>query len=1034
MFRICGPCGLPGFARAMKCPGCGADLASTPVVEGDELTGAVIEGRYRLVSFIGEGGMAWVYRGVHLEIGSSVAVKLLKPMIAYNEGLLARFKKEASSTSALSHPNILSVISSGETATGLHYMVSEFIQGTTLSALIRQEGKLPLARAVDIMRQVLTGLEEAHGLGIVHRDLKPENVMVIPLRSGTDFCKIVDFGIALRRIEGESRLTRQGEVIGTPEFMAPEIIQGRDATPATDLYAAGVMLYEMLTGVLPFGGGNLTDILMKHLNREATPIRQVEPAVPQEVENLITLALVKDPALRIASATEFLRRLELGPRQAASACRTCGEPVTPEQRFCPACGRLQVEKDPERSTYKPHKKVEEAPTEEHRMFTVPFFGREAELVIARDFLTRPGPCLLELEGVAGVGKRALALHAARSYGGARRVVRVGPDREGVRRAWWSVARVIRGLCGLPERPGRPDVVALVKRLRLEAEELGQVLALFGVPAEPSDLEYQVRRREMVTTVVRLLHRAVQEGPVLLVLSELDAWDVLSRQVVERVVSFPFDERVRVIATIRTSRWSERPLPEGVSRRLRVGPFDPETAARFRRETLVANGYTGEAVELLPWSGGDGLPLHLVEGLRLLHGGINDLDRPLSDVVQTRIRNLPGPTRRLLQWVSVAGGRLSGQFVRDSGFIEKASVDATLDCVRHGFLSAGDDGRLELAHQTFSGIILAEMSAVVRSRMEQELHEHLLGLDADPRLMVVTAQHCLEPQAVIEVLLRAADTCEACLDDPGVRHHLKLAYQYAELGARAGVGIPRYLEICRRYGDILRHSGRPEEGERVLREALVVCPEGASGRVGLLSALARCLLETAPEHAEGQSRRALKLAEGLGDAGLLFRVGHDLGRILVRRGATASGLEVLDRVAQRLETTSGAQAPTWRLRLLAVTCLRQLGRPQEARAACARLLEVPAVQVSWLAQARVHEELATLAMTGSDPRTAMEHLSRVIAYHRFTGDRQGLMEAQLRLAELDVENRAAWAQGALVLAELLGCDEGRLLADRLLSPG
>ncbi len=1031
MFRICDQCGLPGFARVTDCPGCGRALATLPAFEGDELTGAVIEGRYRLVSFIGEGGMAWVYRGVHQEIGASVAVKLLKPMIAHNAGLLARFKKEASSTSALSHPNILSVISSGETPSGMHYMVSEFIQGMSLSALIRQEGKLALDRAVDIMRQVLVGLEEAHGLGIVHRDLKPENVMVICLRTGSDFCKIVDFGIALRRIEGEDRLTRQGEVIGTPEFMAPEIIRGLDATPATDLYAAGIMLYEMLTGVLPFRGGALTDILMKHLHQEAAPIRQLEPAVPQELENLITLALEKDPARRLSSATEFLHRLEPGPKPAAAACRTCGEPVTPDHRFCPGCGRLQVQGDPERATYKPEKRVEEAPTVERRMFTVPFFGREAELAVAREFIEGKGPCLLELEGVAGVGKRALALEAARAFGGRRRVVRVGPDRVGLRRAWLPVARLIRELGGLPERPGRPEVLALGKRLRLEAEEEGHALALFGLPAEHCDLEFRARRREMITTVVRLLRHAVEEGPVLLILADVDAWDVLSREVLERLLALPLDERVRVIATTGPGGWTQRGLPEGAVRRLRLSPFDPATAARFRRETLAANGYGGEAVENLPWSGTDGLPLHLVEGLRLLHGGINDLDRPLSDVLQTRIRNLPGATRRLLQWVSVAGGRLSGGFVRESGFLEKASVDATLDCVRHGFLSTEEDGRLELAHPLFADIILAEMPAVLRRQMLQELVEYLLAASADPRLVAACALQLGDPQATIEHLLRAADTCEAFLDDPGARHHLKLAYQYAELGARSGVGLPRFVRICLRYGDVLRHTEKPEEGERVLREALLVCPEGDPTRAQLLSSLARCLLKTAPEHAESQARRAMKLADGIGDGASLFRVCHDFGRVLARRGATDAGLAELRRGAERLSRLPEPRGPVWRLRLLEVICLRQLGRLPEATAACRRLLETPEVAGSWLAQARCHEELATLAIAASEPRTGAEHLSRVIAYNRFTGDRHGLMDAQLRLAELDPENRAAWAQGALALAELLGSDDGRARASRLL---
>ncbi len=341
MYVICPDCHLPSTDHAVRCPECQAALAGLPLLAGGALTGAIIEKRYQLVELLGEGSMSWVYRGLHAEIGASVAVKLLKPAFAEDPGQLARFRKEAAAISSLSHPHILSVISSGETASRIHYMVTEYIQGQTLAKVIQTAGKLPLARSVDILRQILIALEEAHGRGIIHRDLKPENIMVIPLRTGEDFCKIVDFGIALRSVPDEQRLTRQGEIIGTPAFMAPEVIRGEEARVQSDLFSAGVIFYEMLCGDLPWGRGSMFETLLAHLNQEPLPLRRKNPAVPARVERLISLALVKDPEKRIPDAAEFLRLLQFGSPPTIRICATCLAPVQMDQKFCPTCGRLQ---------------------------------------------------------------------------------------------------------------------------------------------------------------------------------------------------------------------------------------------------------------------------------------------------------------------------------------------------------------------------------------------------------------------------------------------------------------------------------------------------------------------------------------------------------------------------------------------------------------------------------------------------------------------------------------------------------------------
>jgi len=1030
MYRICNQCGLPGFARVLRCPACTADLSALPVVDGDNLTGAVIENRYQLVSFLGEGGMAWVYRGTHADLGASVAIKLLKPEIAENPGLLVRFKKEATAISALSHPNILSVISSGETASGIHFMVTEFIQGTTLSQVIRTAGKLPLDRCVDIMRQVLSGLEEAHGRGIVHRDLKPENIMVIPLRSGDDFCKIVDFGIALRRLPDEDRLTKQGEIMGTPEFMAPEVIRGEEACAASDLYAAGIILYEMLTGVLPMSGAALMDILMAHLHQEPVPVRVREPGLPQEVENLLTLAMIKDPARRISSASEFLRMLRFGSRPTAAVCRTCGQAVQSDQRFCPGCGRLQEEGDSERTTVKPQPAPTQSVEVSRRMFSVPFFERKKELAFISAFLGGK-PLALEISGVAGVGKTTLVGHALAKFAGDRQVVRTTPDREGLRRAWWPVNRMISRLSGLSRTPKPKELVDLCRRLRLDPEEDGHVLTLFGFPPQPCPLEFRVRRREMIVTAARLMLLAAQEKQAWLVFLDVDEFDALSRQVMEHVIALNLDEGIRVIMTTKRPVMAESGPAARLVKRLNLAPFDEPTAARFCTETLAANGLGPDPAQQRLVLGAGGLPLHLVEGMRLLHEGIADLERPLSDLVQMRIRNLPGATRRLLQWIALAGGRLSERFVRESGFLEKASVDAILDCVRHGFLRPDTEGQLELAHASFQRIILAEMHAVLRIQMHQAFFEHLESVAADPRSLAAAAQNANALEQAIGLMERAGVLCLDTLDDPGALYHFRKAYELAELGARSGTGLPRFVSIGRRHGDLLRHTGRPVDAERVLREVMLYCKDQDPDTPVVLSALARCTLETAPEHAEGLSRRAMKMALRSDDPQILFRVFHDFGQIAIHRGSYGDGMDQLRLGIAHLEKNAPAFAQTWRLLLQSAVCARKLGRVEAAVGSCRRILELPGIDDSWLAQARCHEELVKLALVAGDAQEAIVHLSRVIAYHRFTGDRNCRIDSQLQLAELDPENRNAWAQDALALAQRIGSTGGQQRASRLL---
>jgi len=295
------------------CPRCGATL-------GDPLIGSVLGDRYRVVSRIGMGGMGAVYLAQHITLKRDLAVKVLLPEFGGKEEFVRRFEREAESASRLAHPHIIAVTDFGRTADGLLFLVMEYLDGRSLSSLIR-EGPLPVTRAVTIVRQMLAALNRAHAAGIVHRDLKPDNIMLIDREGQHDFVKILDFGIAkvTEPEPGREALTQAGVVFGTPEYLSPEQALGDKIDARADLYATGVMLFEMLTGRRPFESEDKVRIISMHLSHPVPRMRAVRPEadVPPALEDVVMQALEKERENRFASASAFLTALEEAERLTA---------------------------------------------------------------------------------------------------------------------------------------------------------------------------------------------------------------------------------------------------------------------------------------------------------------------------------------------------------------------------------------------------------------------------------------------------------------------------------------------------------------------------------------------------------------------------------------------------------------------------------------------------------------------------------------------------------------------------------------------
>ena len=283
---------------------------SGPVRVAEGLLGQTVDQRYRVESLIGEGGMGLVYRVTHIRLNKALAMKVLRRENTRDPEVLARFRREAESASNIGNQHIIDISDFGELSDGSTYFIMEHLDGLDLIDAIDNVDRMPEERALHIGIQVCRALGAAHDAGITHRDLKPENVFLIQRDEVEDFVKVLDFGIA-KVGNGPNRLTRAGEVLGTPHYMSPEQCEGEGVDHRTDIYAFGVLLYEMLTGHVPHDADTMMGILTKHMYEEPIPPSVRVPHVSEELEILIMRCLEKQPERRYQTMHEVLSDLEL---------------------------------------------------------------------------------------------------------------------------------------------------------------------------------------------------------------------------------------------------------------------------------------------------------------------------------------------------------------------------------------------------------------------------------------------------------------------------------------------------------------------------------------------------------------------------------------------------------------------------------------------------------------------------------------------------------------------------------------------------
>jgi serine/threonine protein kinase len=801
----------------------------------DKFVGKTLPGGYHILDLISVGGMGRVYRAEQSALGRTVAVKIIHPHLLSDENSALRFITEARAASQLNHPNSIAVFDFGRTDDGQPYLVMEFLRGKDLARIAYEEGPLAFGRIVDVLRQTLAALSEAHDLGIVHRDLKPENIILEPLRRGGDFVKVVDFGLAKLRADAQGpSVTSPGIVCGTPDYMAPEQGRGDPIDGRSDLYAMGVILFQLLTGRLPFEADSPTQVVMMHMTIPVPDPRQVAPErnIPEPLVQVVNKALSKDARKRYQDAIEFQdalksalalaesvppeQRFSVPPLGVLLACPACGHQV-PSAKFCLECGvRL-----PARTA------LPENPT--HPALPLPLVARDDDVSWLEDRRqqVRGGLLGARLVGEQGAGKtRLLAELLTRAAADGDFVAVTGPDPHHAEVAGYALRTAIEALAGVSEL----EITELAFEDATREAEAGLVELFDPAPKRHDIRSPQERRLALAEGLRWALSRAAKRsksGRTVLAIDDLQRVDGPSRNAFADVLGEP----PRLSALFLATHTPGFDAGWGAEAAARIVPgLPPPAVSRLLRPSHggARADDTGRGV----------LPMYVEQLLRYSQEGGSDPPARLADLIALRVDTLDPAARRTLQALAVMGDHIKPEVV--SEILRGENVEGTLPELRKAGMIAQQDGRISTSHPLLRDIVLLGIPAAVK----KDLHSR--ALRASERLhapIEARAQHAYYAGDSFQALLlleqvaeRAAARGDTATEVLALRRGLEIARQEI---ARGELDDPlrAVLIFGRKLGASLTRAGNFADAEGVLREALDVAGPSGTDRARVLSALA-----------------------------------------------------------------------------------------------------------------------------------------------------------------------------------------------------
>jgi serine/threonine-protein kinase len=834
----------------------------------DPLIGRTLPGGYVILDLVGIGGMGRVYRAEQTNLGRTVAVKIIHPHLVGEENAAARFITEARAASRLNHPNSVAVIDFGKTEDGQLYLVMEFLRGKDLARVQYEEGPLSFRRIVSVLRQVLAALSEAHHLEIIHRDLKPENVILEPVRTGGDFVKVVDFGLAKMREGSGPSITSPGIVCGTPEYMSPEQGRGDPLDARSDLYAVGVIFYQLLTGRLPFEAESPTQVVLMHITEPPPDPRAAAPErmIPSLLADVCLMALAKEPDHRFGNADEYaealadaLSQLESTvpralPQPATIRCPKCSATNTASQKFCGECGAtLHAAPAPTNgaalvATSSPPISVSNPPPgsmipmepgtgrrqvivdRDRAQFPLEFVGREDDLLWLDDRLVDAKSSLVgaRIVGDVGMGKSRLLrefLEKVRDRG--HLVVEVTPDPGWAEVGYFAVRHAIVALAGLPKNGGN------AKEWTAAGAEARRGLAdIFEHPnrGELSSDELRFAVAEALRwAIVRASERARET--VIVAVDDLHAIDGASRTAFADAVGEP--PLVPSVLVVTYPPGHDPGWPASIaSARVLMG-LAPGMVSRL----LAGTSRPSSSI------GGRGIaPLYVDQLLRFSREQGGRAPTRLADLIALRVERLPPNARRVLQAIAVYGDDTSEAIVEKLVTEGTNFDDAATMLVQAGMIEpARDHDGYRSAHPLIRDVVLATIPAAVRRALHGRCAEigEENGMPLEARaLHEYSAQNTFQALILLEqVASRATSRGDLMGSISALRRGLDLARRELFRG-ELDDPMRAVLIFARKLGETLTTAVNFTDADGVLREALDMAGPSGSDRARVLGALAQ----------------------------------------------------------------------------------------------------------------------------------------------------------------------------------------------------